>query len=104
MEFVLKTTERKRPLAPISFEQAKIIGMISEAATKLSFGLFPQTFAITRDQVELLKTDNVVSEAAIAEARTLPGLGIAPESFEAFAPTYLARYRATGLFADRRFA
>ncbi len=104
MEFVLTTTERKRPLTPLSFEQAKIIAKISETATKLSFGLFPQTFAITQDQVELLKTDNVVSAAAIAEARTLEGLGITPESFEAFAPTYLARYRPTGQFADRRFA
>jgi uncharacterized protein YbjT (DUF2867 family) len=104
MEFVLKTTGRKRPLTPISFGQAKLIGLISEAATKLSFGLYPQTFAITRDQVELLRTDNVVSDAAKAEGRTLEGLGITPESFEAFAPTYLARYRATGLFADRRFA
>jgi uncharacterized protein YbjT (DUF2867 family) len=104
MEFVLTATERKRPLTPLSFEQAKIIAKISEAATKFSFGLFPQTFAITQDQVELLKTDNVVSAAAIAEARTLEGLGITPESFEAFAPTYLGRYRPTGQFADRRFA
>lgn len=102
MEFVLKTTERRRPLVKLSFEQAKRIGAISEEVMKLSFGLFPETFAITQDQVELLKTDNVVSAAAAAEGRTLQGLGITPESFEAFVPTYLARYRATGLFAERR--
>ena len=73
LEFVLKTTERKRPLTALSFEQAKLVAGISEAATKLSLGLFPQTFAITKDQVELLKSDNVVSAAAIAEARTLEG-------------------------------
>ena len=31
---------------------------------------------LTPDQVELLKTDNVVSEAAAREGRTLEGLGI----------------------------
>jgi NADH dehydrogenase len=102
MEFVLQITQRRRPLAPLSFEQAKRIGAISETVTKYSFGLFPQTFAITRDQVELLRADNVVSDAAIAEGRTLQGLGIAPESFETFVPTYLTRYRATGQFAGRR--
>lgn len=102
LEFVLKITERKRFLAPVSFAQAKFIGGLTEALTKLSLGLFPEIFAITSDQVELLKTDNVVSAAAIAEKRTLDGLGIAPESFEAFVPTYLGRYRATGQFADRR--
>ena len=69
---------------------------------KFSLGLFPDILAITQDQVELLKTDNVVSEAAIKEALTLQGLGITPEPFEAFVPTYLGRYRATGQF--RRFA
>ncbi len=104
IEFVLKVTERKRVLAPISFGQAKTIGNVTERLMKLSLGLFPKMFAITPDQVELLKSDNVVSAAAIAEGRTLQGLGIAPESFEAFAPSYLARYRATGQFADKRFA
>ncbi|VFU07100.1 complex I NDUFA9 subunit family protein [Methylocella tundrae] len=104
LEFVLKITERKRFLAPISFAQAKTIGGLTETLTKLSLGLFPEMFAITSDQVELLKTDNVVSAAAIADKRTLQGLGITPESFEAFVPTYLGRYRATGQFADRRAA
>ncbi|MEJ0093760.1 MAG: complex I NDUFA9 subunit family protein [Methylocella sp.] len=102
MEFVLKTTERKRPLIPLSFEQSKIIGGVVETLAKLSLGLLPDILTITRDQVELLKTDNVVSAAAVAEERTLRGLGIAPESFEAFVPTYLYRYRATGQFAARR--
>jgi uncharacterized protein YbjT (DUF2867 family) len=102
MEFVLKTTERKRFLVPLSFEQSKIIGGIVETLARLSLGLLPDILTITRDQVELLKTDNVVSTEAIAEDRTLRGLGIAPESFEAFVPTYLYRYRATGQFTARR--
>ncbi len=104
LEFVLKTTERKQPLVSIGFDQAKMIGAITEFLMKLSLGLFPQAFEITSDQVELLKTDNVVSAAAMTEGRTLQGLGVAPESFEAFVPSYLGRYRATGQYADRRYA
>jgi uncharacterized protein YbjT (DUF2867 family) len=102
IEFVLKTTERKRLLVPLSFNQSKIIGWVVETLGALSFGLLPDILTITRDQVEFLKTDNVVSAQAIAENRTLQGLGIEPESFEAFVPTYLYRYRATGQFAERR--
>jgi NADH dehydrogenase len=53
---------------------------------------------ITPDQVELLKRDNVVSEEAKGEGRTLEGLGITPESMEAIVPTYLWRFRKTGQF------
>ena len=103
-EFVLEVTCRKRLLFPVSFERAKAIGAITHTLRNLSLGLYPEIFTITPDQVELLQIDNVVSAQANAEERTLLGLGIAPESFEAFAPTYLYRYRATGQFADRRIA
>jgi len=56
---------------------------------------------ITPDQVELLQTDNVVSEAAKAEGRTLQGLGIEPELIEAIVPAYLWRFRKTGQFKSR---
>lgn len=100
VEFVLKVTERKRWLVPVSFKRAKSLAFVIETARKLSLGLFPEILAITADQVELLRHDNIVSPAAIAEGRTLPGLGIAPEPFETFVPTYLYRYRKTGQFAD----
>jgi len=53
---------------------------------------------ITTDQVELLRNDNVVSDAAKREGRTLEGLGITPDSMEAVAPQYLWRFRAAGQF------
>jgi hypothetical protein len=59
--------------------------------------LFP-TPPLTPDQVELLHYDNVVSEAAIREGRTLEGLGIVPRSIEAIVPSYLWRFRRTGQF------
>ena len=40
---------------------------------------------LTVDQVRMLQLDNVVSEAATGESRTLAGLGIEPTSLEAIA-------------------
>jgi NADH dehydrogenase len=99
IEFIMKVTGHKRRLVPISFDRAKQIGAITEKIMKLSLGLFPDMLAITEDQVELLRNDNVVSEQAIAEGRTLRGLGIAPEAYETFVPTYLYRYRKAGQFS-----
>jgi uncharacterized protein YbjT (DUF2867 family) len=100
--FVLRVTRRHRRLVPVSFERAKILASVTEAVTKLSLGLFPEIFRITRDQVELLRADNIVSPLAVAEGRTLRGLGIVPEPFETFVPSYLYRYRKTGQFAGTR--
>jgi uncharacterized protein YbjT (DUF2867 family) len=104
MAFVLAVTERKRLLLPIPFGLARPMGGVIELAAKLSFGLLPETFVITADQVELLRRDNVVSGEASREGRTLAGLGITPESFEVFVPIYLTRYRKFGLFSEGRSA
>jgi NADH dehydrogenase len=45
---------------------------------------------LTRDQLELLKVDNVVADGAL----TLTDLGITPTPIELIVPDYLARYRA----------
>ena len=51
--------------------------------------------AFTGDQVDMLRSDNVVADGA----RTLADLGITePESVEAIAPTYLWRFRPYGEF------
>jgi NADH dehydrogenase len=100
--FVLTVTGRHRRLLPISFERAKHIASLSELTSKLTFGLLPGMFAITSDQVELLRHDNVVSPLAQAEGRTLAGLGITPEAFETFVPSYLYRYRSSGQFSGTR--
>jgi NADH dehydrogenase len=79
--------------------------MVMEILDMISLGLLPNDFKLTRDQVTLLQRDNVVSEAAIREGRTLEGLGIAPTSFEAVVPAYLVRFRKTGQFdLDRNTA
>ena len=66
---------------------------------KATLGLLPEMLDLTRDQVELLKINNVVSAAALAEGRTLHGLGIDAESYESFVPSYLYRFRKTGQYA-----
>jgi NADH dehydrogenase len=90
MEFVLATIERRRLLVPVPFAVMKFKAMF--------LGLLP-TPPITPDQVELLKHDNVVSDAARRDGRTLEGLGILPESIAAIVPTYLWRFRKTGQFS-----
>jgi uncharacterized protein YbjT (DUF2867 family) len=89
MQFTLDTVQRRRLLLPIPWGIAHILGSFA--------GLLPKP-PITADQVELLKTDNVVSAAAVAEGRDLRGLGITPRSFEAIVPTYLFRFRKEGQF------
>ncbi|MGB3866864.1 MAG: sugar nucleotide-binding protein, partial [Xanthobacteraceae bacterium] len=88
--FILATTDRKRPLAPLPFGLARFAGLLLQFA--------PSPFALTPDQVTLLQTDNVVSEAATAAGLTLEGLGITPDSLEAIAPQYLWRFRPQGQF------
>ena len=53
---------------------------------------------LTSDQVKLLKADNIVSEEAKAEGRTLDGLGIRPAQLEVVLRTYLVQYRQHGQF------
>ena len=89
MVYVLSVTERRRLLVPLPFGIAKL---------QAFFLQFLPTPLLTPDQVELLRTDNVVSAGAISEGRTLSGLGIEPAAMEAIVPGYLWRFRKTGQF------
>ncbi len=99
LRFILDTIGRRRALVTLPFPAAEVMGRVTEIAKRATFGLLPEMLEITRDQVELLKIDNVVSPAAKAEGRTLQGLGITPESYESFVPGYLYRFRKTGQYA-----
>jgi uncharacterized protein YbjT (DUF2867 family) len=58
---------------------------------------------ITVDQIRLLQDDNVVSDGAVTEHRTLADLGIAhPMAVETVVPKYLERFQAKGQFAHYR--
>lgn len=102
ISFVLRVTERRRPLIPIPFGLAGLIGGVTEIAMKASLGFFPELLVLTRDEVALLRRDSIVGDHAAAEQRTLSGLGIAPESFEALVPAYLTRYRKAGRFTEQQ--
>lgn len=92
MERVLAYTMRKRWLVPLPFPLAKLQGAILQ--------LLPNP-PLTLDQVRLLERDNVVSEAAKRDNRTLEGLGITePVAAEAVVPDYLKQYRPKGQFSD----
>ena len=90
MEIILATIERRRMLVSLSFGLAKLQALFLQFA--------PGPLKLTPDQVELLRVDNVVSDAAKAAGLTLEGLGVAPDSLGAIAPQYLWRFRAAGQF------
>ncbi len=89
LEYILAETGRKRLLVPVPFPIAELQGRI--------LGLLPKPL-LTRDQVLMLKSDNVVSELAVSQGRTLQGLGITPDTIESIVPSYLYRFRAAGQF------
>ena len=89
LELMLATIERRRLLVPLPWPLA------TAGATVLQY--LPKAL-LTVDQVRQLKIDNVVSETAIRERRTLAGLGIDATSLEAMLESYLYRFRPHGEF------
>jgi NADH dehydrogenase len=81
MRYMLKVVGRRRLLPSVPFGLAKFQARFLE--------LLPEP-PLTRDQVELLKVDNVVSPGMPG----LQALGITPTPIELIVPQYLARYRA----------
>lgn len=89
MELTLQEIGRKRILLPLPFALARLQAFFME--------LLPKPM-LTRDQVTMLQTDNVVSDEAARANRTLEGLGINPTAMRAILPSYLWRYRKAGQF------
>jgi len=67
LQIILATIERDRMLVSLPFGIAKLQALFLQFA--------PGAFKLTPDQVELLRSDNVVSEAAKAAELTLEGSG-----------------------------
>ncbi|MBI1275619.1 NAD-dependent epimerase/dehydratase family protein [bacterium] len=86
LSWVMEQTGHKRPFLPIPFPVAAVMGAFAE--------LLPKP-ALTRDQVKLLKADNVLTgrHPGLAE------LGIEPNAFETIVPEYLERYRKGGYYS-----
>lgn len=91
MQLLLQQIGRRRLLLPIPFEIAELQGAVLERLP---------VPPLTRDQVRLLRHDNVVSP----EALTLADLGITPTAPEVILPTYLDRYRRGGRYSTQALA
>ncbi|HEY8593654.1 MAG TPA: complex I NDUFA9 subunit family protein [Devosiaceae bacterium] len=94
LELVLVQTGRSNMLLPLPNWLARLMGTVS--------GILPHP-PITVDQVVQLGIDNVVSEDAIKQKRTLAAFGISPTNLEAILPSYMWRFRRNGQF-DRQTA
>ena len=93
LERMLEVVGRKRLLVHMPFAIASFIGQ---------FAQYLPGAPITPDQVELLKTDNVVSESCKASGHTLSDMDIQPTGLMTILPQYLVRFRKHGQFEANR--
>ena len=101
-ELTLRAIDRRRLLIGLPLGPSRWIAASTQFASKATFGLFPTLLTTTRDQVDLLASDNVISAEAEAEGRVLSALGVLPQAAEAIIPSYLARFRRTGQYEVQR--
>ena len=96
LELLLREIGRRRLLLPLPAAAAELQAFAFETVDKLTLQcLFPPP--LTRDQVRMLRYDNVVAESALG----LGDLGVRPTPIESILPAYLARYRPGGRFTKR---
>jgi uncharacterized protein YbjT (DUF2867 family) len=103
-ELTLRAIDRRRLLIGVPVRPSRWIAASSQFAARATFGLFPKLLTTSRDQVDLLASDNLVSIEAEAKGRVLRGLGIEPRAAEAIIPSYLVRFRKTGQYEVQRSA
>jgi NADH dehydrogenase len=102
--YMLGVIRRRRLVVALPPGLARAQAGAMEFLHLLTLGLLPDVLRLSRDQVTLLQRDNVVSDAARREGRTLDGLGITPTTIEAIVPAYLVRFRKKGQFDSARNA
>lgn len=96
LELTQEFTGRDRPYLPMPFWLAKLQALMT---APLPNALRP----VTLDQVKMLQTDNVVSDAAKMDGRTLAGLGVTDlSSVGSIVPGYLERFQPKGQYAHYR--
>lgn len=93
MKIMLEKIRRRRLLLPLPFFAAKIVAGLLDAMQAVTFGLIVNR-QLTRDQVDLLRDDNIVSD----DARTLADIGVSPTSVESVISDYLYSYRPSGQY------
>lgn len=92
LELINKETGRNRPLIPVPWAVAGLIGAVGD----IQAAVVPIPPMLTTDQVRLLHVDNVVSKGA----HGLGELGITATPVESIVPSYLWRFRNDGQFAE----
>ncbi len=93
LERMLQIVGRKRGFVTLPFGIAAGIGSIAQYAPGAP---------ITPGQVEMLKSDNIVSQEAINAGRGLADMAIEPTGLNAILPNYLVRFRQHGQFESKR--
>ena len=96
LQYILREIDRPRMLLSLPMIVAAPMGYIIGALSRLNPFFGPP---LTGDQVQMLKTDNIVSPGF----STLADLGVTNlETVEAITPTYLWRHRPHGQFQPPR--
>ncbi len=90
---ILETVHRKRIVMNLPFWVGSLMGFGFGLLQTLTFGLVHNS-VLTKDQVKLLRVDNVVSE----DAKGFAELGIHPLAPEAIIADYLWRFRPSGQY------
>lgn len=87
---------RNRSYLPMPFWLASVAAAVT---APLPASLRP----LTLDQVRMLRRDNIVSDAAVKEHRSLAGLGIEhPHAIDSIVPGYLEQFRPKGQYSHYR--
>ena len=94
MQRMLAVVRRNRLVVNLPFLPAKAMAGMLDFASAVTLGLVKNGL-ITRDQVDSLKSDNVVSDGA----KGLADMGIQATSMESVLPDYLWRFRPSGQYA-----
>jgi len=90
VEQVLRYTGRNNSVISIPWSLAALMAKLT--------GWMPGA-PLTRDQVEMLKTDSVVSKNAIRQKLTLSAMGIEAKTLASILPTYMMRFRVHGQYS-----
>jgi NADH dehydrogenase len=85
MQLMLRELNRRRLLVPVPFGVASVLAAVLE---------WVPGKPLTRDQVKLLRRDNVVTPGS----RGLADLGVQPTAAELVLPSYLDRFRVRGYY------
>jgi len=90
LEQVLHYTGRSNGLISIPWSLAALMARLT--------GWIPGA-PLNRDQVEMLKTDSVVSQNSTRQRLTLSGMGIEAKNLASVLPTYMMRFRVHGQYS-----